>query len=235
MCHTSNSGSPATTHSATTLPMPPAPAMPCAQKPAATKKPGHLGLAQAELVVGGEALRAVDHPADPVSASAGTRRCAFAGISSSRSQSSGRSRPLKSAGIASYRVARRGERGGVALVPAHDEPVDLLPVVHEQVGVAQARQQGRSRAASTTAGIGSVTTYWCDIGTIGTRTPAIRADLGRVHAAAVDDDLALDVAAVGAHPGDAPRRAGRERVSIASTRVRVAIRTPPARAPAASA
>ena len=32
-----------------------------------------------------------------------------------------------------------------------------------------------SRAASTTAGIGSVTTYWCDIGTIGTRTPASRA------------------------------------------------------------
>src|SRR3954453_22358388 len=39
MCQTSNSGSPATTHSATTLPMPPALAMPCAQKPAATKNP----------------------------------------------------------------------------------------------------------------------------------------------------------------------------------------------------
>ncbi len=52
--------------------------------------------------------------------------------------------------------------------------------------------------------MGSVTTYWWDIGTIGTRTPTIRAICRGVHAAAVDDDLALDVAAVGPHPGHPP-------------------------------
>jgi hypothetical protein len=36
MCQTSSDGSPSTIHSAITLPMPPAPASPCAQKPAAT-------------------------------------------------------------------------------------------------------------------------------------------------------------------------------------------------------
>ena len=64
MCDTSSDGSPSRIHSAITLPMPPAPAMPCAQNPAATKKPGDLGLAETELVVGRERLRTVDHPAD---------------------------------------------------------------------------------------------------------------------------------------------------------------------------
>ena len=35
MCHTSKDGSPDTIHSAITRPMPPAPAIPCAQNPAA--------------------------------------------------------------------------------------------------------------------------------------------------------------------------------------------------------
>ena len=65
----------------------------------------------------------------------------------------------------------------------------------------------------------------------------MRADLGRAHAPAVHDDLALDVAPVRAHPRDSALLAvlAAGAVSIASTRVRVAIRTPPARAPAASA
>ena len=95
---------------------------------------------------------------------------AFAAISSNRGQSSGSSRPLKSAGIASNGVLGRRARRGVALVAAHHQPVDLLAV---------SRRAGRGRAASAAASSprgrnGSVTRYWCDIGTIGMRTPASR-------------------------------------------------------------
>ena len=51
-------------------------------------------------------------------------------------------------------------------------PVDLLPVVDEQVRVAQRRQRAGDRPVSDSA---SVTTYWCDIGTTGTRTSDQRA------------------------------------------------------------
>ena len=75
-----------------------------------------------------------------------------------------------------------------------------------------------------------MTRYWCDIGTSGTRTPGQPADLGREHPAAVDHHLAVDVTAVGRHAG-APVPPS---TSMPVTRVWVRIRTPLARAPAAS-
>ena len=60
-----------------------------------------------------------------------------------------------------------------------------------------------------------MTRYSCAIGTIGTFTPASRADLGREHAARVDDDLGLDRALVGLDAG----RRGRARRRSPVTRV----------------
>ena len=61
--------------------------------------------------------------------------------------------------------------------------------------------------------------------------PRERADLARVHAAGVDDDLGLDLAAVGLDRLDAA--AARSRMPV--TRVLVAISAPRRRAPSASA
>ena len=101
MCHRSMPGSPDTIHSAITLPMPPAPAMPCAQKPAATKKPSTSVSPRQNSLSGVKASGPLITLRSPTSAMAGTRTWELAVISSNRSHSSGSSRPLKSGGIAS--------------------------------------------------------------------------------------------------------------------------------------
>ena len=77
-----------------------------------------------------------------------------------------------------------------------------------------------------------MTTYWCDIGTIGTRTPARRAiSAANMPPQSTTTSHSTVTAAVGAHA----RHPARRSVVIAVTRVRCAIVAPPARADAASA
>ena len=97
--------------SAITLPMPPAPGDAVRAEPGGHEEARDLGLAEAELVVRGERLRAVDqlriagvgHHRHPDAAE-------FSVISSNRSQSSGSSLPLKSAGIGVVAAARAATR-----------------------------------------------------------------------------------------------------------------------------
>lgn len=83
-----------------TLPIPPAPARPVGAETGADEEAGDLGLAEAELVVGGEGLGAVDQ--------------------------------LGGGDLAHRRDA--------PLVAAHNQPVAVLAVIDEQVGVAQGGQ-----------------------------------------------------------------------------------------------
>ena len=122
MCHRSNSGSPSTTHSAITLPMPPAPAMPCAQKPAATKKPATDVSPRQNSLSGVNPSGPLITDLIPTSAIAGTRIVALVAISSSRSHASGSSRPLKSGGIASYDVSLADHAAGLRSYPPITRP-----------------------------------------------------------------------------------------------------------------
>ena len=101
MCQRSSDGSPAAIHSAMTLPMPPAPASPWAQKPAATNRPPTSVSPRQNSLSG-------VNPSGPLTmrvtftfSISGTRRRELATISSKRSQSSSSRRPLKSGGICS--------------------------------------------------------------------------------------------------------------------------------------
>ena len=234
MCHRSMPGSPSTIHSAITLPMPPAPAMPCAQKPAATKNPPTVGLAEAELVVRRERLRPVDDlPHARRRPSPGTRTWELAVISSNRSQSSGSSRPLKSAGMASYDVGRRRSTARVPLVAAHDQAVDLLPEVDEQVGVAQGRQRPASRGRRGQRLGDDVLVRHRHDGMPHVDHPA---DLGGEHAAAVDD-VSQSIVPGRCAPGS-PGRASSVSIAEPGCAVRPArrpaARRPPARSRAAT-
>ena len=88
MCHRSIVGSPATTHSATTFPIPPAPAIPCAQKPAATKNPPTSVSPKQNSLSGVNPSGPLIKLLTPISLIFGTRRCELTAISSKRSQSS---------------------------------------------------------------------------------------------------------------------------------------------------
>ena len=92
---------PSTIHSATSFPMPPAPASPCAQKPAATQKPRTSVGPRMNSPSGVNASGPLTSRTTSASSSAGTRTIAFVISSSKRSQSSASSRPLKSAGMPS--------------------------------------------------------------------------------------------------------------------------------------
>ena len=84
-----------------TCPMPPAPAMPWAQNPAATKNPPTSVSPRQNSLSGVNASGPLIIERTPTSPSAGTRTCAFSTISVKRSQSASSNRPLKSAGTAS--------------------------------------------------------------------------------------------------------------------------------------
>ena len=75
----------------------------------------------------------------------------------------------------------------------------------------------------------SVTTYWCSTAPAGSSIAGEPADVARPDAGGVDDDLALDVALVRADRALTRRSS----TSIAVTRTRSTMRTPPARAPLA--
>ena len=91
MCHRSRLGSPFTIHSATCQPMPPAPARPCAQNPAATQKPGTSDSPRMNSPSGVNASGPLNSFRTSAVSIAGTRSIEFVRISSNRSQSSGRS------------------------------------------------------------------------------------------------------------------------------------------------
>ena len=112
MCQTSRPGSPSTIQSAITLPMPPAPAMPCAQNPAATKNPSTSVSPRMNSLSGVKASGPLMTFRSPTSAIAGTRTWELAVISSKRSQLSGSNRPLKSLGMSSYVVASAVQGAG---------------------------------------------------------------------------------------------------------------------------
>ena len=84
-----------------TLPMPPAPAMPCAQKPAATKNPATSVGPRQNSLSGVNASGPLMNVRIPASAIEGTRMAAFSLISTNRSWSGTSSLPLKSAGTES--------------------------------------------------------------------------------------------------------------------------------------
>ena len=96
---------PSTIHSATSRPMPPAPASPCAQKPAATQKPRTSEGPRMNSPSGVNASGPLMRRTTSASASVGTRTIAFCISSSKRSQSSARSLPLKSGGMPSRPTA----------------------------------------------------------------------------------------------------------------------------------
>ncbi len=112
MCQRSRLGSPSTIHSATTLPIPPAPARPWAQNPAQTKKPPTSVSPRQNSLSGVNASGPLISLVTVISSIAGTRRFEFSVISSKRSQSSSSSRPLKSCGIASTRPGPCGRNAG---------------------------------------------------------------------------------------------------------------------------
>ena len=97
----SSSGSPSTIQVAIWRPIPPAPAIPCAQNPAATKKPRTSLSPRMNSLSGVNASGPLIIRLMPASPMAGTRRTAPAMISSNRGQSGARSLPLKSDGIPS--------------------------------------------------------------------------------------------------------------------------------------
>ncbi len=158
----------------------------------------------------------------PISPITGTRCAALVAICSKRGQSAGSSLPLKSAGIASMRVRAGGEGGRVALVATHQQTVDLLTEIDEQVGIAQ-RRQWALPAFQKRFGHDVLVRhrYQWDAHA---RQPA---DLGGEHAAAVDDDLAGDPPPVASRL----QTPGRRCCSIASTRVAVCTATPRAPRP----
>ena len=114
----------------------------------------------------------------PASAIAGTRRMAPSMIASKRGQSGARSLPLKSGGTPSS-----AHGAGSPLVAAHAQATDLLAEVDEVVRVAELRQ----------AGVDALDRLGEQV-LVGHRDDRDGdadhpADLGREHAAGVDDDV----------------------------------------------
>ena len=162
------------------------------------------GLAEAELVVGRESLRAVHHPPD---ARDGEVRHAALRVDQDLVEPVQVLREQAAVEVRGNRVVPGGggrEGSGVALVPAQDEPVHLLPVVHEQVGVPKARQSRGGQLPGGRDDRGHRLGHHVLVRHRHDRHPDAdhARHLGRVHAPAVHDDLALDVAPVRAHPRD---------------------------------
>ena len=135
--------------------------MPCAQNPAATNRPCTSLSPSTNSLSGVKPSGPLTTRDDVGVSAAGTRRMAFSISGAKRSQSSGSSRLLKSAGRRGATTApdrARSRRARGRRPPAE---------VHEVVGVAQLRQVAVSRRRSA-----FVIRYWCAIGTIGTLTPA---------------------------------------------------------------
>ncbi len=191
--HRSYSGSPSTIQCATWRPIPPAPAIPWAEKPAATQKPRTSVSPRMNSLSGVKPSGPLMSCCTPASAIAGTRWTAPRLISSKRGQSGGRSLPLKSGGDA---VQSPG--GRVALVAAHHQAAHLGPEVDQVIRVAQLGQVRRH--ALDRLGDQVLVRERDDRD----GDPGQAADLRGEHARRVDDDLGLDRSGIGLHPGHAP-------------------------------
>ncbi len=166
------------------------------------EEPGDVGRPEAELVVGGERLRPVDERAD---ADVRDGRHAHRGVLADLHEAVVIGREQAAVEVGGDPVVRRrgrGPRQRLALVAAHDEAVDLLAVVDEQVRVAQRRQR-RLAVLEHRLGHDVLVAHRHDRHAYADHAR----DLGGEHAAAVDDELALDVALVGADAGDAATQA----------------------------
>ena len=91
MCQRSRLGSPSTIHSASCQPMPPAPASPWAQNPAATQNPGTSDSPRMNSPSGVNASGPLKSFLTSAVSIAGTRTIEFSSSSSNRGQSSGSS------------------------------------------------------------------------------------------------------------------------------------------------
>ena len=169
--------------------------MPTELKPAPTKKFRTSGrLAEDELVVRREALGPVVELADP-------------GLLEGRDaehRALHQQREVVPVLLEQLELERVGDLVGrhprlrLGLEPADDQPADLLLEVGVAVGVAQHRQVGvhaLDRLGHDVEVLGGVQRHG---------DPGQGADLLGPLAGAVDDDLGLDVAGVGAHAGHAP-------------------------------
>ena len=131
----SSSGSPSTIQDAIWRPIPPAPAMPCAENPAATKKPPTSDSPRMNSLSGVKPSGPLITRLTPASAIAGTRRMApfhdrLEAVHVGRQELA----------VEVGRDAVERPRRGIALVATHAQPADLLAEVDEVVGVAQLRQ-----------------------------------------------------------------------------------------------
>ena len=167
--------------------MPPAPASPCAQNPAATQKPRTSDGPRMNSPSGVNASGPLISFTTSISSSVGTRTIAFV-------HQLLEARPVLLEQLA---VEVRGDaverpRRAVALVAAHDQPARLRAEVDEQRRVAHRRHVERQPGGLEH----EVLVRHRDDRDVDARQ---RADLAREHAARVDDDLGLDRAPVGLH------------------------------------
>jgi hypothetical protein len=166
----------------------------------ADEEAADLRFAEAELVVGGEGLGAVDQlgDGDPLHRRQPPLRVlddlleAVPVLFQQAAVEVGRD-PLQPAGS-----LRQEGRLAAALVAAHHQAVAVLAVVDEEVGVTQGGE------VPAVAGGGDLLQRLGDQVLVGHRQQrhphaGHPGDLGGVHAAGVDDYLRLDVAAVGVH------------------------------------
>ena len=157
--------------------------MPCAENPAATKKPRDVRFAEDELVVRREALGPVD---DPVDAGVGHRRDAPDGAFHDRFEAGRVGRQELAVEVGRDAVERPRRR--VALVAAHAQAADLLAEVDEVVGIAELREPGVD--ALDRLGEQVLVRHRDDRHGHADHP----ADLRREHAARVDDDIGADLA-----------------------------------------
>ena len=172
--------------------MPPAPASPCAQKPAATQNPRTSVAPRMNSPSGVNASGPLTSLTTSASSSSGTRTTAFVRSSSKRSQSSGRSLPVEV-----RRDPVQAPRRRVALVTAHDEPARLAAEVHEERWVAHCRHVQRDARGLRD----QVLVRHRHDRDVDARESA---DLAGEHPARVDDHLRLDRALVRLHAGHPP-------------------------------
>ncbi len=190
----SSSGSPSTIHDATWRPIPPAPAMPCAENPAATKNPPTSDSPRMNSLSG-------VNPSGPLMTRL-TPASAIAGHAPDRALHD-RPEPLhvgrQELPVEVGRDAVERPRRRVALVATHAQPADLLAVVDEVVRVAQL---GQARVDALDRLGEEVLVRHRDDRHGHAGQPA---DLGREHPAGVDHDVGADL---GAFAGVLDRHAG---------------------------
>ena len=173
---------------------------PVCAEPGGHEQAAHLGLAEAELVVGRERLRPVDHPRHAHvlhlrHAPARARDDLLEAVPVVLEQ------PPVEVGRDAFEAGRAVEEGRARLsfVAPHHEPAAVLAEVDEQVGIAQRRE--RPCRVPVAEGLGDdVLVRHRDDRDAHARQPA---ELGGEHAARDHDGLGLDVAALGAYASDA--------------------------------